>query len=59
MGWKTFLRSPYLTIFLFHHFLDSIETGRKKLEVGIELAFRINVVVGYARYNDWTIAEVT
>jgi hypothetical protein len=53
--WRSFHQTPYANIFWFHHFIDSIETGRKNLESGIALILLFIIISGYYQYNDWTI----
>lgn len=54
--WKVVHQTPYANVFWFHHFIDSIETGRNNLEAGISLGVLLVLVLGYYRYNDWAVA---
>jgi hypothetical protein len=54
-AWRTVHRSPYANAFWFHHFIDSVETGRANLEAGVALAILLVVVFGYYGYNDWSV----
>lgn len=53
--WRSVHQTAYANVFWFHHFIDSIETGRNNLEAGISLGILLVLVVGYYRYNDWTV----
>ena len=53
-AWRTVHQTRYANVFWFHHFIDSIETGRNNLEAGVALGILLMVVVGYYHYNDWT-----
>ncbi|QCC47197.1 hypothetical protein [Halobellus limi] len=54
--WRAVHQTVYVNVFWFHHFIDSIETGRNNLEAGIALGILLVAVAGYHRYNDWTIS---
>lgn len=51
--WRAVHETRFADLFWFHHYLDSIETGRNNLEAGIALAALCVVVVGYYWYNNW------
>lgn len=53
-SWRAVHQTVYANVFWFHHFIDSIETGRKNVEVGVALGILVVAVAGYYRYNDWT-----
>lgn len=54
-AWQAVHRSPVVNVFWFHHYLDSIETGRNNLEAGVSLAVLLVLVFVYYRYNEWTV----
>jgi hypothetical protein len=53
--WRSIHQTTYANLFWFHHFIDSVETGRNNLEAGIALGILFVLVLGYYRYNDWTV----
>ena len=53
-SWRAVHQTVYVNVFWFHHFIDSIETGRKNVEAGVALGILLVAVAGYYRYNEWT-----
>lgn len=53
--WLALHGSALANLFWFHGLIDSLETGRPNLEGGVALAILVVLVVGYYRFNDWTV----
>lgn len=54
--WQKLHQSAYADLFWFHRTIDSLETGRSILEIGIALVILLVLVLGFYRYNDWSVA---